>query len=103
MQDKSRHGDRRACREMMFDLIEAGIPGGISVAMAIGVDHHRHKITMVKRRGCLVIGGIVKVPGWGPLLPQEPADAVTILLQPHPAPLSVEIPLVPVRALFDGG
>ena len=80
MQDKSRHGDQRARREMMFNLIEAGIPGGIAVAMAIGVEHHWHKIMVVKRRGGLVIGGIVKVPGWGPLLPQEPADAMTILL-----------------------
>ena len=64
MQDKRRHGDRRARCEMMFNLIEAGIPGGIAVAMAIGVDHHWHKIKVVKRWGCLLIGGIVKVPGW---------------------------------------
>src|SRR5262249_43934183 len=54
-----------------------------------------------RRRGALE-GRLLESPGRRPLLPQEPADLATVLLQSDAATLGVEVPLIPVRPLLPG-
>jgi len=69
MQHDRRHRDRRSCGEVTLDLVEARVARGIAVAVAVGVDYHRHEIRVVEGWGRAVEGGVVEAPARRPLLP----------------------------------
>src|SRR5262245_53013234 len=95
VQHDGRHRNRRPGRQATLDLVKARVAWGIAVAVAVGMDDHGYEIRIVEGCGRTVIGGVIEVPGRRPLLPEQLADPMTLLLEALTAPLGVEIPLVP--------
>src|SRR5437867_4072 len=87
VQYNRRHRDRRARRQATLDLVEARVTRGIAVAVAVGMDHHRHEIWVIEGRRRAVKSSVIEMPGRRPFLPEKPADIATMLLKAHPAAL----------------
>src|SRR5262245_65126227 len=86
----------------MLDVVKTGVTWGVAMAVAVGVNHHRHEIGIVE--GCCraLEGRIVEAPGRRPLLPEKPTDGTTMLLQSKSPALGVEVPLIPEHSALLG-
>src|ERR1700730_10572492 len=93
--------DRRNCNrwlggQILLNALQRGVAGGLSVAMAIGMDADIDEIWIVPARGGGLEGGVVELPVGRPEAPHQPAEIAPIAFQPQSATFGVEIPLVPV-------
>src|SRR5688572_11976469 len=63
------------------------------------MDHHIDEVGVLEGGRALVVGLRRDLPRRRPCLPDEPADRATIALEANAAALSVEVALIPERAL----
>src|SRR5579863_8107294 len=104
MQNNGRDLNFGPLGERLLHGFETRFAGGVTVAMAIGVDHHLDEIRIIERWRGAQVGLLAKMPRRRPLLPQQAAQRAPILVQTGAAALGVEIPLIPERAFgFRGG
>ena len=90
-----RHGDHRACREPLFQLVILRLALGQAEPPAIVVDDDIDVIGVVERRGAAIERRVVEAPFRRRGLPDQLRELVPVLLVAGAAALRREVELIP--------